>query len=464
MNTASTAAVSTRKISQRLVSLDVFRGITIAGMILVNHPGSWSVMYQPLGHARWHGWTPTDLVFPFFLFIVGVAMTFSFDKRISLGHSKVRLFEQVVRRSVQIYCVGMIMYALPDLRLAAPYIFITAGLGFLFYDEPPFVLGETANIRARKIGGWFLTALGLIWFAVNFPYFNDSGLRVVGVLQRIAICYFVASLILMTTGVRGRIAWAAALLIGYWAILQWVPPPASYMDNVLKVKEMLAQDPDAWKTNELAAFYRHSINVLENRPLGMIGDWLDMTLLGNHLYRERPDPEGLLSTIPAIATVILGILTGSWLRSDRDKLEKLCGLFFMANILLFIGICWDYSFPINKKIWTSSYVVFTAGMALHFLGMCFWLVDVKNRRKWAVPFLVFGTNAITVYFLAHLGSKFLGRWKLEAGGSAYSWLYQNLFASWAGPLNGSLLFAITYVLIWLLLMIPLYRKRIFIKI
>jgi len=449
--------------SERLISLDVFRGITIAGMILVNHPGTWSHKYGPLGHAAWNGWTSTDLVFPFFLFMVGVAMTFSFDRRLAQGQSRVRLFEQVVRRTIILYLIGLIMYGFPDWRLIGPYVLVIVGLGFLFSDEPPIGWGKTGAQKARKGVAWLLLAGAVLYFAFDFDYFNQSHLRVVGVLQRIALCYFFASIIVMFCGVRGRVIWTAACLIGYWAIVKMVQPPAEFIEMIRAAEEALAQNPDAWKTDEAVAMYRNSINVLHNRPSGLLGDWIDIKLLGLHLYRERPDPEGLLSTLPSIATTLLGILTGNWLHTSRGKLEKLGGLFFMANVLLFVGLCIDYWFPINKKIWTSSYVLFTAGMALHFLGMCFWLIDVKGYKKWSSPFLVFGTNAIVVFFAAHLLSKMMGRWKV-GDISVYSWIYQNLFASWADPLNASLLFAIAYVTFWLLVMIPLYRKRIFIKI
>jgi len=454
--------------SERLVSLDVFRGITIAGMILVNHPGSWSNKYAPLGHAAWHGWTPTDLVFPFFLFIVGVAMTFSFDRRLAQGQSRLRLFEQVVRRTLILYFIGLIMYGFPDWRLIGPYVLFIIGLGFLFADEPPLGWPQAGKPRARKVAGWILLVGAVLYFILDFRYFNESNLRVVGVLQRIALCYFFASLVVMYSGVRGRVLWAAAFIIGYWVIMKLVQPPAEYIEMIRAAERALAENPDAWKTDPAVALYRHSINVLHNRPSGLLPDWLDIKLLGMHLYRERPDPEGLLSTLPAIGTTLLGVLTGNWLHTSRERNEKAAGLFWMANIALFVGLCMDYWFPINKKIWTSSYVVFTVGMGLHFLAMCFWLIDVKGYKKWSWPFRVFGTNAIVVYFAAHLGSKMLGRWRipLEEGGttSAYSWIYQNVFASWADPVNASLLFAITYVLVWLLLLIPLYRKKVFVKI
>ncbi|GAB4319120.1 MAG: lpg1661 family Dot/Icm T4SS effector [Candidatus Sumerlaeia bacterium] len=423
--------------SERMVSLDVFRGMTIAGMILVNHPGSWGQIYKPLGHASWNGWTPTDLVFPFFLFIMGVAMTLSFDRRVAAGQGRAGLLGHVIRRALILIFLGLTMYALPDVRLAAPYVLGIVGLTLLFRHEPPLGLGRSAGERAVKAGAWLTIGAAVVWWCWDYAYFEQRGLRVPGVLQRIGLVYLAAGAIVLWTRTRGRVAWAVGLLVGYWALVRLVPAPG---DMGLPVERQA-----------------HAIN-----------EWLDQALLGRHLYRERPDPEGLLSTLPAIATALLGVLTGQWLQTARPQTEKLAGLFIAGNVLLAAGLILDPLFPINKKIWSSPYVLFTAGFGLHVLGMCYWLIDILKVRRWASPFVVLGTNAILVFFAAHVTSKMLGRWRwsLPDGTtmSAYSWLYKTLFASWAGPLNGSLLFAISYVLVWLAILTPLYRKKIFVKI
>jgi predicted acyltransferase len=365
---------------QRLVSLDAFRGITIAGMILVNNPGSWSYVYPPLAHAEWHGWTPTDLIFPFFLFIVGVAMTFSFAKRAESVADRRKLYLHVVRRSLIIFGLGL--------------------------------------------------------FLNGFPYYNLDSLRIPGVLQRIGVVYFFASMIMLNTNLKGQ-AWAAALLlVGYWGIMKLIPIPGHGAGS-------LTVDAN------LAAF-------------------VDNSLLHGHMWKETWDPEGLLSTIPAIATTLSGVLVGRLLRSKKEKTQIAGWLFVIGWGAILVGLIWNIWFPINKNLWTSSYVIFTAGAAMQFLGVCYWLIDVHSRRTWAKPAVVYGMNAIAVFVLSGL----VGRLSVlihvnGTDGTAVTlktWVYQNLFASWAGPQNGSLAFAVTYVAVWLGLMAILYRRRIFIKI
>ena len=367
----------------RLVSLDAFRGATIAGMILVNNPGSWSYVYAPLRHAEWHGWTPTDLIFPFFLFIVGVAMPISFGKRLQRGDHRRDLMKHVVRRSAILFGLGLLM------RL--------------------------------------------------YPTFSDwDTLRIMGVLQRIGVVYLIASFLYLTLQQRGRWISVAVLLLGYWALMTLVPVPGSHAGDL--------------------------------SPEGNLGAFLDRLILGRaHLWQQNPwDPEGLLSTLPAVATTLLGIFTGAWITSGRGALIKVRGLLLAGLIGVVVGLLWHQLFPINKNLWTSSYVVFTAGMALLIFGVFFWAIDVRGWRTWSKPFVVYGMNAIAVFVASGLLTKTLVLWRVPiAGGettSAYGWIYQNVFASWAGPLNGSLAFAISYILFWLAIIWVLYWRRIFIKI
>jgi predicted acyltransferase len=363
----------------RLTSLDAFRGLTIAGMILVNDPGSWEHVYPPLRHAEWHGWTPTDLVFPFFVFIVGVAISLSLSRLKEEGAGKGGLYFKIFKRSVLIFALGML------LRL--------------------------------------------------IPHFDLATVRIPGVLQRIAICYLFAALLYLHSGIRGRLAVSVLLLAGYWAALKLIPVPG------------------------------YGAGVLDYA--GNLVGYVDLKLLVGHLYEPTFDPEGILSTFPAIATALLGTLAGDWLRTKRRAGVKTAGLAAAGVALAALGLALHPYFPINKKLWTSTFVIFTAGAALLLLAVCYYLIDVRGWKRWATPFLIFGTNAIAAYVGSGLTVKLLALVKVSSGGEqipVLAWVYQRLFVPWAGNLNGSLAYAVCYVLLWLALMAPLYLKKIFIKI
>jgi predicted acyltransferase len=430
--------------SQRLLSLDAFRGITIAGMILVNNPGSWSHIYPPLEHATWHGWTPTDFIFPFFLFIVGVAMTFSFDRRLSRGDSRTELFVHVVRRSAVLFLLGLILAGFPRTKIVYNLVrlalLIGVGAALLALCDSLLARGF---IRSRISLEVIKTLVMLLFLCLVLSKYSLETMRIPGVLQRIAVCYFFASIIVMNTGWKGRLFWAIFFIAIYWDIVAFIPAPAGFTPT--------------------------GKNIIFGGKEGLLGDFIDTKILGiAHLYRERPDPEGILSTLPAISTTLLGVLIGNWLHTSRSHLEKVVGMFVMGITCIVIGDIMSIWFPINKKIWTSSYVVFMTGMALQFLAMCYWLMDVKGYKKWASPFLVYGTNAIAVFFASGIMGRVLYSitWAQPNGKTIdlKTYIYNNAFASWAGPLNGSLAFAISYIILWLLILVPLYRTKTFIKI
>ncbi len=363
----------------RLSSLDAFRGITIAGMILVNNPGSWKHVYAPLQHAEWHGWTPTDLVFPFFLFVVGVSVSLALSKRMARGDSLFSLYFKIFSRSLILFALGIF------LRL-------------LFR-------------------------------------FDFGNLRIPGVLQRIAICYLASALIFTKVGTRGRLAISFFILVAYYLVLKFVPVPG-YGPGVLTYE-------------------------------GNLCGYIDVKILGGHLYKPSFDPEGILSTFPAIATTLIGTLTGDWLRSSKKVLQKTTGLFIAGIVLTGSGLLFHPLFPINKQLWTSTFVLFTSGAALILLGSCFLLMDGIGFKKWAYPFLVFGTNAIFVYAGSIVMAKLLVLIKVSTGQGTLtlqSFIYENLFVPLFGNLNGSLLFALLFILLWIAGMIPFYRNQIFIKI
>ena len=365
----------------RLVSLDAFRGLTIAGMLVVNNPGSWSAIYPPLRHAPWHGWTPTDLIFPFFLFIVGVSMTFSLGRQLETGESRSSLLLRSARRAVIIILLGLLLHGFPN-------------------------------------------------------YLDLSTLRLPGVLQRIGLAYLLAAPIVLWLGARGRVVVVAALLFGYWALEMLVPVPGG-LPGVLE-------------------------------PGQDLGAWIDRQVFGTaHLWvwSQTWDPEGLLSTLPAVATLLLGVFTGEWLRGPRDRMDKTVGLFVAGAIGIVVGLAWHPLFPINKNLWTSSYVVFTAGVACQVLAFCYWIIDINGRRRWATPFVIFGTNAIAAFFLSSLCARLLTLGKTgDPPVAIKTRVHAFLFESWLSPVNASLAFAIAYTLFWLGVMAVLYRRRIFIKV
>jgi predicted acyltransferase len=279
-----------------------------------------------------------------------------------------------------------------------------------------------------------LFGLGLLQH--SFPWYNMdwSHLRIPGVLQRIAVCFLIATPLLLWVGKRGRAVALAVVLLGYWAAMMWIPVPGV------------------------------GAGVLE--PGKELGAYIDRAVFGmNHLWEARRiwDPEGLLSSVPAIGTVLIGIYVGEWLRSARSAGEKVRNLLGAGVVLVAAGLLWGLVFPINKGIWTSSYVLFAAGVAAIGLALCYWIVDVKGRKRWAFPFVLFGLNAIAAYWLSEIGANLL--YMIRIGDSSLrSWVYQNLFASWLAPINASLGFALLVVLFWMGVMGVLYWRRLFIKV
>ena len=367
---------------ERLISLDVFRGITIAGMILVNNPGTWSSIYPPLKHAEWNGCTPTDLIFPFFLFIVGVAITLSLSKRKARGDNQNKLLLNILRRSSILFLLGLILS--------------------------------------------------------GFPYFDLATLRIPGVLQRIAVVYLLSSFLFLKSSFKVQVIFTFSFLVVYWLIMTLLPVPGVGSANLEK-------------TTNLAS-------------------WLDNLLLNGHLwsYSKVWDPEGILSTLPAISTALIGILTGHWLQSKNDMTTKTVWLFVSGCFLMLGGYIWDGWFPMNKSLWTSSYVLYTGGLALNFLAICYWFIDVKKINWWVKPFNVYGMNAITVFFLSGIVGRLMSIIKFSNSTgteiSVKEILFSNLFLTWLSPINASLAWALFYVLVWLGFMWILYAKKIFIKV
>lgn len=382
MNAEQRQSGVNRPPASRLLSLDVFRGATIAAMILVNNAGDEPSSYWPLQHAEWNGWTPTDLIFPFFLFIVGVSMAYSISARLKKGASRAELLSHILWRGLALFAIGLFLNGFPN-----KYI----------------------------LSSW----------------------RVYGVLQRIAICYVISGILALWSKQRGWIIAVIGCLAGYWILVRYVPVPGFGVPT----RDIPLLDPD----RNLVA-------------------WLDRKLLAGHLYDITRDPEGVISTIPAIATSLLGLLTGEWLRSARSGRAKALGLAVFGVMGVAGGEIVNVWFPINKKLWTSSFVLLTAGLALLCLAIGYWVLDVKRwRGRWSDFFHVFGMNAIAAYVFAEVMSHWLDRMSAGHGMNWQEFLYQNVFAPLARPANASLLYAVTYVLMCWAAMWVLYRKGIFLK-
>ena len=364
----------------RLLSVDALRGLTVAAMVLVNNPGTWSAVYAPLQHAPWHGWTPTDMVFPFFLFVVGVSIPLALGP--ALERSAGGLSLRVLRRAAVIFALGLLIHAL--------------------------------------------------------PFFPLADLRIPGVLQRIAVCYLLAALLVLATGGprgwRAQAVVAGALLVGYWLLMTRVAAPGHVAGDL--------------------------------SPEGNLSGYVDRLVLGTrHIWQASRvyDPEGILSSLPATATTLMGVLAGHWLRagqsSARPAARTVGGLAAGGLAASVLGWLWGLSFPVNKALWTSSYALLMAGLAALALAACHWVIEARGRRGWAVPFAVLGVHALTLFFLSSLIAKLLFILRVGAGGPrVQSWLFAHLFAPWASPVNASLAYALAYVALWWVLMWGLDRS------
>jgi predicted acyltransferase len=372
---ARPGVVMSDRIAVRLRSLDVLRGITVAAMVIVNNPGDWGQVYGPLLHAEWHGWTPTDLVFPFFLFIVGVS--------IALSHATSGGFHWVLRRGLVLFGFGLLL--------------------------------------------------------AGFPFFRLATWRIPGVLQRIALCYVAAvALTRLTTPRDGNdhrhllrlAALIAAILFGYWAAMTWAPIPGGHAGDL--------------------------------SPAGNLGAWIDRALMGGHLWRADWDPEGLFSTGPAIATTLMGVVAGLVARRVVSTAEWRHRLLASGTACIVLGLLWDVTFPINKSLWTSSYVLFSGGAAAIALAICSWWVDDRTggwRIATSEPFVALGRNAILLFVLSGLVARAIGLVMVAPGMSLKGWIYSRGFASLAEPKNASLMFAFANLAILYGLLAWLHRRR-----
>lgn len=371
-----TAAAATS--TSRLVALDALRGATIALMVVVNNPGG-PVSYAPLQHSAWNGWTLTDTVFPTFVWIVGLSITLALGKRIQAGIPRSRLLGPIFRRAAILFALGLLLYAFPD--------------------------------------------------------FDLSTSRILGVLQRLAICYLVASLIYMYTGIRGQIIWIVSLLAVYWLAMTLMPVPG-YGAGRLDLE-------------------------------GNFAHYIDGMVLGRHNYEGRGwDPEGIVSTIPAIATALLGVMAGHILRLKTALSERTTWLFLLGNILIGLGLVSNTWLPINKKLWTDSFTLFMAGLDFVLLAGFLWIIDHLGYQRFVKPMVITGMNAITLYLVSEFGAEILEM--IQFSGSAgrvsvHDWVYR-LFLNFASPVNASLLYSITFTLFIYFIGYGMYRRRWFVRV
>ena len=385
----------------------MFRGITVAGMLLVNNPGSWASIYEPLEHAPWFGWTPTDLIFPFFLFIVGVTTHLSREARRARGESDRAIIRQTARRALTIIVLGLLMTGFPYHQF---FVHLPGGVVFDSTTTP------------LDVAHW----------------------RVTGVLQRIGVCYLLGALLTLRTSERQQIWIAVVLLIGYWLALTLIPVPGHGMGA------LLLADPGA----SLASYVDRAIIGPRHMWIGGGGIW---------------DPEGILSSIPATAEVILGVIAGRWLASPKPLAERLNGLFAAGSIAMMAGLAWGWSFPIGKNLWTSSYVIFTAGMACVAIAACAWLVDVRGWRAWTRPFIPFGLNPIVAFVASGFLSRFIYTLvKVPRNGAlvpVQAAFYDSVLAPlFADPRDASLLFAVIYVLVFYWVLRLMHKRGIIVKV
>ncbi len=387
----------------RLLSLDAFRGFTVAGMIIVNVPGSWGHVYGPLLHKPWHGTTPTDFVFPFFLYIVGVSIALAFNRQVELGKPKNEMVKKIIIRSLKIFALGL-----------------------------------------------------FLWL---FPKFDFSNVRVAGVLQRISIVFLICSLLFLNSGWKTQAKWAAVLLLGYWAVMALVPVP---VDDVIQQALVTGETLRSSGMVAVEGIRQIGPNFIAPNfePGTNLQAWVDRRLLPGAMWEKTWDPEGLLSTFPAIATGITGLLAGRLILAKLPIEKKVIWLFFAGFSAFVVGSVWGWFFPINKPIWTSSYVLYTSGLATMALAFFIWLIDIQGYSKWAKMGVVFGTNAVTAYVLHGVLLKIFGliNFPLRA------WVYEGLVDVGLPEKMSSLCWALLYSLVicyipvWLL-----YRKKIFIK-
>ena len=418
----------------RLLSLDVFRGFTILLMTLVNNPGSWANVYPQLLHAEWNGCTIADLVFPFFIFILGVAIPFA----IPVKTFNADTFSKILTRSLRIFCLGWFLAFFNKIEL-----FGLEGISILFVRLAITVLVTIVllgdfNLKLKK---YLVFGLFALMIFLTFTTEIYSTIRIPGVLQRIGIVYFFIAILYLKTNFKTQIIFAVSILFGYWAIMTLVPVPGIGVANLER------------GTN--------------------FASWLDNILLQNHMYIETKtwDPEGFLSTFPAIASGIIGMLIGTILNLELTKLEILKKILVYGISITILGLIWNFSFPLNKSIWSSSYVLFTGGLAILCLSILYYLIEIANYQKWIKPFLIWGVNPMLVFFFSGIIPRTFAMIKIDNPSiigekiNIQNFMYQFWIApNFSSPFNASVSGSIIYICIWTFILWIFYKKQVILKV
>jgi predicted acyltransferase len=420
---------------ERLTSLDVFRGFTILLMTIVNNPGSWSSIYPPLEHAEWHGCTPTDLVFPFFVFIMGTAIPFAMPVK----HFDGAVFNKILVRSLRIFCLGLFLSVFSRIHLFGLEGIPLLGVRLVIAFAVAYALLGNFSVKVKTIlaVGIFIILLSLAFSGLE--HFEDT--RIPGVLQRIAIVYFFASILYLKTNLKTQLWVVASILVIYYLLMAFVPVPGFGPANFDKGTNLAA--------------------------------WLDNLVLNGHLWSVSKtwDPEGILSTLPAIGTGILGMYIGQLLNLQTNRTEILKKTAISGVILLIGGLLWNIIFPINKSLWTSSYVLYTAGIATLCLSLLYYIIDIQGYKKWAKLFLIWGVNPMIVFFFSGIIPRVLGSIQVqnpETGGeeiSVLTLIYKHGIAPcFENPLNASLAYALSYAVFWSVILWIFYKKKLIFKV
>ncbi|MCI4443182.1 MAG: DUF5009 domain-containing protein [Lentimicrobium sp.] len=422
-------------IKERLTSLDVFRGFTIMMMTIVNNPGSWASIYPPLEHAEWNGCTPTDLVFPFFIFIMGTAIPFAMPAKV-FGPAT---FNKIMVRSLRIFCLGLFLnfFSKIDLFGLEGTALIIEKLVLTF--AVAYALLGTFSPKIKTILAF--SVLGILLFLAYSGIEAYQDVRIPGVLQRIGIVYFFTSLLYLKATVRTQILVAAALLLIYWALMTLIPIPGIGASNLEKGTNFAA--------------------------------YIDSIFLKNHMWSQSItwDPEGILSTIPAIASAIMGMLIGQLLNQSLPKIEIVKKMSLIGLVLVILGLIWNIVFPINKSLWTSSYVLFTAGLASLCLSLLYYIIEIANYKKWTKLFLIWGVNPMIVFFFSGIIPRVLTMIKVNhpelpgepLGFQSYFYNY-GIVPLFENPMNASLAYALVYALFWSIILWVLYKNKLIFKV